>query len=116
MKRIILTIAMSILFSTANAEDYVHQMSTHEKCALWKVRGAQIVEQIFLGSSKQDQYEIIEQNTPDANLANIQKAQVDIAYKNVPQTDNPYEQIQYKNMFGAAMYDQCAELYINEPH
>lgn len=110
MKRILLVIGF-LCSMDVFADDYVHLMTTHEKCTQWGERGKQIAAQFYAGDSIQNQYNIIDSTGGDTDTVTFQKKQIDVIYNSLPKTDNVYDQIMYASNIAKAMYDQCESLY-----
>lgn len=93
------------------AGDYVHLMTTEQKCHQWGERGKQIVHEFYRGVSREEMYRVIDSVTSEKEIADIQKTEVDAIYNNLPQTDNGYEQVMYAAHIEKAAYEQCQDLY-----
>lgn len=111
MKKIIFLAGIFFSPIIIAGDDYVHLMTTHEKCTQWGERGKQIAAQFYAGDSHQTQYKIIEQSGGDADIVSFQKKQVDVVYRSLPKTTNVYEQILYAEQIAKAMYEHCKTLY-----
>lgn len=110
MKKILLI--LGILCSTSIlAEDYVHLMTTHEKCSQWEERGRQIVTQLYEGVPIEAQYSLIERTGGGEDIVSLQKKQVKVIYDNVPKNFTIYSKINYAEHIAKLMYDQCTNLY-----
>lgn len=110
MKKLYLFTLMFALIGSVQAKS-AENMEVKKKCEIFTELALVYLDNYFKGQSREEQYDLVKENTRDEVLIIFSKKLIDTVYDYTPLTMNESDRKAYRKEYSSLFFDKCMRGY-----